>query len=273
MTHCLRWSRSVMGDVDTTGPGGARRAPTLADVLCDGRHAVFAAGALVVSGGHLSSVGASSGCLSSEAWSGRRGTTLPFAPRSHRVGPRCRVVDTTEHHHGVRVGRLFFGELDSFSAARFALVATALVLVLVGCSDRELARERPAKALVPGAAPASGRKPAGATTQAGQAASAATGASSNRRACSGPAPQECCGAVTLCRPSGQRYRRRWPISPCSRHPRCRACPGAACGRAGPAEPEGHHCAVDGRVAVRHRQPGPAWLGPGWALVSASPSPS
>jgi glucose uptake protein len=40
--------------------------------------------------------------------------------------------------------------------------------------------ERPAKALVPGAAPTSGRKPAGAT-QAGQAAWAATGANSSRR--------------------------------------------------------------------------------------------
>jgi glucose uptake protein len=78
-------------------------------------------------------------------------------------------------------GAFLFGELDSFSAARFALVATALVLVLVGVllivSSQE---ERPAKALVQGAAPAWDRKRAGAT-QAGQAASAATGASSNRR--------------------------------------------------------------------------------------------
>jgi glucose uptake protein len=60
-------------------------------------------------------------------------------------------------------GALLFGELDSFSAARFALVASALVLVLVGVllivSSQD---ERRAKALVPGAVPASGRKPAGA---------------------------------------------------------------------------------------------------------------
>jgi len=78
-------------------------------------------------------------------------------------------------------GALLFGELNSFSAARFALVATALVLVLVGVllivSSQD---ERRAKALVPGAVPASGRNPAGAT-QAGQGASAATGASSYRR--------------------------------------------------------------------------------------------
>jgi glucose uptake protein len=146
-------------------------------------NAVFAAGALVVSGGHLSF--------------GWREFWLPFvgglvwtagnysAFRASEAIGLARAAGSWTPLNIITAfvwGAFLFGELDSFSAARFALVATALVLVLVGVllivSSQE---ERPAKALVPGAAPASGRKPAGATTQAGQAASAATGASSNRR--------------------------------------------------------------------------------------------
>ena len=146
-------------------------------------NAVFAAVALVASGGHLSF--------------GWREFWLPFvgglvwtagnysAFRASEAIGLARAAGSWTPLNIITAfvwGAFLFGELDSFSAARFALVATALVLVLVGVllivSSQE---ERPAKALVPGAAPASGRKPAGATTQAGQAASAATGASSNRR--------------------------------------------------------------------------------------------
>ena len=145
-------------------------------------NAVFAAVALVASGGHLSF--------------GWREFWLPFvgglvwtagnysAFRASEAIGLARAAGSWTPLNIITAfvwGAFLFGELDSFSAARFALVATALVLVLVGVllivSSQE---ERPAKALVPGAAPASGRKPAGAT-QAGQAASAATGASSNRR--------------------------------------------------------------------------------------------
>jgi glucose uptake protein len=145
-------------------------------------NAVFAAGALVVSGGHLSF--------------GWREFWLPFvgglvwtagnysAFRASEAIGLARAAGSWTPLNIITAfvwGAFLFGELDSFSAARFALVATALVLVLVGVllivSSQE---ERPAKALVPGAAPASGRKPAGAT-QVGQAASAATGANSSRR--------------------------------------------------------------------------------------------
>jgi glucose uptake protein len=145
-------------------------------------NAVFAAVALVASGGHLSF--------------GWREFWLPFvgglvwtagnysAFRASEAIGLARAAGSWTPLNIITAfvwGAFLFGELDSFSAARFALVATALVLVLVGVllivSSQE---ERPAKALVPGAAPASGRKPAGAT-QAGQAASAATGANSSRR--------------------------------------------------------------------------------------------
>jgi glucose uptake protein len=145
-------------------------------------NAVFAAVALVASGGHLSF--------------GWREFWLPFvgglvwtagnysAFRASEAIGLARAAGSWTPLNIIAAfawGALLFGELDSFSAARFALVATALVLVLVGVllivSSQE---ERPAKALVQGAAPAWDRKRAGAT-QAGQAASAATGASSNRR--------------------------------------------------------------------------------------------
>jgi len=145
-------------------------------------NAVFAAVALVASGGHLSF--------------GWREFWLPFvgglvwtagnysAFRASEAIGLARAAGSWTPLNIITAfvwGAFLFGELDSFSAARFALVATALVLVLVGVllivSSQE---ERPAKALVPGAAPASGRKPAGAT-QVGQAASAATGANSSRR--------------------------------------------------------------------------------------------
>ena len=145
-------------------------------------NAVFAAGALVASGGHLSF--------------GWREFWLPFvgglvwtagnysAFRASEAIGLARAAGSWTPLNIITAfvwGAFLFGELDSFSAARFALVATALVLVLVGVllivSSQE---ERPAKALVQGAAPAWDRKRAGAT-QAGQAASAATGASSNRR--------------------------------------------------------------------------------------------
>ena len=55
-------------------------------------------------------------------------------------------------------GALLFGELDSFSGARFCLVGAALVLVLVGVVLIVGSQDgRPAEALVPVAAPASGR--------------------------------------------------------------------------------------------------------------------
>ena len=145
-------------------------------------NAVFAAVALVASGGHLSF--------------GWREFWLPFVGGLVWTAGNYSAFRTSEAIGLARAagswtplniitafvwGAFLFGELDSFSAARFALVATALVLVLVGVllivSSQE---ERPAKALVQGAAPAWDRKRAGAT-QAGQAASAATGASSNRR--------------------------------------------------------------------------------------------
>ena len=145
-------------------------------------NAVFAAVALVASGGHLSF--------------GWREFWLPFvgglvwtagnysAFRASEAIGLARAAGSWTPLNIITAfvwGAFLFGELDSFSAARFALVATALVLVLAGVllivSSQE---ERPAKALVPGAAPASGRKPAGAT-QAGQAAWAATGANSSRR--------------------------------------------------------------------------------------------
>ena len=145
-------------------------------------NAVFAAVALVASGGHLSF--------------GWREFWLPFvgglvwtagnysAFRASEAIGLARAAGSWTPLNIITAfvwGAFLFGELDSFSAARFALVATALVLVLVGVllivSSQE---ERPAKALVQGAAPAWDRKRAGAT-QAGQAASAATGASSNRR--------------------------------------------------------------------------------------------
>ena len=144
-------------------------------------NAVFAAVALVASGGHLSF--------------GWREFWLPFvgglvwtagnysAFRASEAIGLARAAGSWTPLNIITAfvwGAFLFGELDSFSAARFALVATALVLVLVGVllivSSQE---ERPAKALVQGAAPAWDRKRAGAT-QAGQAASAATGASSNR---------------------------------------------------------------------------------------------
>jgi glucose uptake protein len=78
-------------------------------------------------------------------------------------------------------GAVLFGELNSFSGARFALVATALVLVVVGVVLIVTSQdERPAKALVPGVVPASGRTPAGATP-AGPGGAAVTGARSYRR--------------------------------------------------------------------------------------------
>jgi glucose uptake protein len=145
-------------------------------------NAVFAAVALVASGGHLSF--------------GWREFWLPFvgglvwtagnysAFRASEAIGLARAAGSWTPLNIITAfvwGAFLFGELDSFSAARFALVATALVLVLVGVllivSSQE---ERPAKALVQGAAPAWDRKRAGAT-QAGQVASAATGASSNRR--------------------------------------------------------------------------------------------
>ena len=145
-------------------------------------NAVFAAVALVASGGHLSF--------------GWREFWLPFvgglvwtagnysAFRASEAIGLARAAGSWTPLNIITAfvwGAFLFGELDSFSAARFALVATALVLVLVGVllivSSQE---ERPAKALVQGAAPAWDRKRAGAT-QAGQAASAATGASSPRR--------------------------------------------------------------------------------------------
>jgi len=145
-------------------------------------NAVFAAVALVASGGHLSF--------------GWREFWLPFvgglvwtagnysAFRASEAIGLARAAGSWTPLNIITAfvwGAFLFGELDSFSAARFALVATALVLVSVGVllivSSQE---ERPAKALVQGAAPAWDRKRAGAT-QAGQAASAATGASSNRR--------------------------------------------------------------------------------------------
>jgi glucose uptake protein len=145
-------------------------------------NAVFAAVALVASGGHLSF--------------GWREFWLPFvgglvwtagnysAFRASEAIGLARAAGSWTPLNIITAfvwGAFLFGELDSFSAARFALVATALMLVSVGVllivSSQE---ERPAKALVQGAAPAWDRKRAGAT-QAGQAASAATGASSNRR--------------------------------------------------------------------------------------------
>ena len=144
-------------------------------------NAVFAAVALVASGGHLSF--------------GWREFWLPFvgglvwtagnysAFRASEAIGLARAAGSWTPLNIITAfvwGAFLFGELDSFSAARFALVATALMLVSVGVllivSSQE---ERPAKALVQGAAPAWDRKRAGAT-QAGQAASAATGASSNR---------------------------------------------------------------------------------------------
>jgi glucose uptake protein len=78
-------------------------------------------------------------------------------------------------------GAFLFGELDSFSGARFSLVGAALVLVLVGVVLIVGSQDgRPAEALVPAAAPASGREPAGAT-QAGHGPSAAAGAGGYRR--------------------------------------------------------------------------------------------
>jgi glucose uptake protein len=145
-------------------------------------NAVFAAVALVVSGGHLSF--------------GWREFWLPFvgglvwtagnysAFRASEAIGLARAAGSWTPLNIITAfvwGALLFGELSSFSAARFALVATALALVLVGVLLIVTSQdERRAKALVPGAVPASGRKPAGATP-AGQAASAATGASSNRR--------------------------------------------------------------------------------------------
>ena len=78
-------------------------------------------------------------------------------------------------------GALLFGELDSFSGARFCLVGAALVLVLVGVVLIVGSQDgRPAEALVPVAAPASGREPAGGT-QAGHGPSAAAGTGGYRR--------------------------------------------------------------------------------------------
>jgi glucose uptake protein len=143
---------------------------------------VFAAVALVASGGHLSF--------------GWREFWLPFvgglvwtagnysAFRASETIGLARAAGSWTPLNIITAfvwGALLFGELDSFSAARFVLVATAFVLVLAGVllivGSQE---ERPAKALAPGAAPASSRKPAGAT-RAGPAASTATGANSNRR--------------------------------------------------------------------------------------------
>ena len=145
-------------------------------------NAVFAAVALVASGGHLSF--------------GWREFWLPFvgglvwtagnysAFRASETIGLARAAGSWTPLNIITAfawGALLFGELDSFSAARFALVATALALVLVGVLLIVTSQdERRAKALVPGAVPASGRKPAGAA-QAGPGASAATGASSYRR--------------------------------------------------------------------------------------------
>jgi glucose uptake protein len=144
-------------------------------------NAVFAAVALLASGGHLSF--------------GWREFWLPFvgglvwtagnysAFRASETIGLARAAGSWTPLNIITAfvwGALLFGELDSFSAARSALVATALVLVLVGVllivSSQD---ERRTKALVPGAVPAWGRKPAGAA-QAGPGASAAIGASSYR---------------------------------------------------------------------------------------------
>jgi glucose uptake protein len=144
-------------------------------------NAVFAAVALVASGGHLSF--------------GWREFWLPFvgglvwtagnysAFRASETIGLARAAGSWTPLNIITAfvwGALLFGELDSFSAARFALVASALVLVLVGVllivSSQD---ERPAKALVPGAVPASGRKPGG-PTSAGQATAASTNAGSYR---------------------------------------------------------------------------------------------
>jgi glucose uptake protein len=145
-------------------------------------NAVFAAVALVASGGHL--------------FFGWRAFWLPFvgglvwtagnysAFRASETIGLARAAGSWTPLNILTAfgwGALLFGELKSFSAARFVLVATALVLVLVGVllivSSQD---ERPAQALVSGAVRASGRKPARATP-AGPGASAATGASSYRR--------------------------------------------------------------------------------------------
>jgi glucose uptake protein len=144
-------------------------------------NAVFAAVALVASGGHLSF--------------GWREFWLPFvgglvwtagnysAFRASETIGLARAAGSWTPLNILTAfvwGGLLFGELDGFSAARFALVATALVLVLVGVllivSSQD---ERRAKALVPGAVPAWGPKPAGAT-QAGQETAASTNAGSYR---------------------------------------------------------------------------------------------
>jgi len=57
------------------------------------------------------------------------------------------------------------------------------------------------------------------------------------------------GQFTLCRLSGQRCRRRWQFPLALGILAAGLALALACGRAGPAEPEGHYCAVDGRVAV------------------------
>jgi glucose uptake protein len=145
-------------------------------------NAVFAAVALVAGGGHLSF-----------AW---RGFWLPFfgglvwtagnhsAFRASEAIGLARAAGSWTPLNIITAfvwGALLFGELDSFSAARFALVATALVLVLVGVLLIVTSQdERRAEALVPGAVPASGDAPAG-PTPAGPAASAATGARRYRR--------------------------------------------------------------------------------------------
>ncbi len=138
--------------MDTTGPGAARRSPTLADVLRDGRQCRFCRR-----------------CSGRQRWPpllrlarvlvafrrrpGLDGGKLLCLSRlgGHRVGPRCRVVDTTEHHHGVRVGRLSLwrtGQLQRRSVrpgrnrARARLGGGAL--------DRELARRASSQGTGPG---------------------------------------------------------------------------------------------------------------------------
>ena len=235
-----------MGDVDTTGPDRARRAPTLADVLRDGNIA-FAAVALVASGNHLSF--------------GWREFWLPFAGglvwtagnysafRASEAIGLARAAGSWTPLNIIAAfawGALLFGELDSFSAARFALVASALVLVLVGVllivSSQD---ERPAKALVPGAVPASGRKPAG-PTSAGQATATSTNAGSYR------------GGLLWASAAGVLWGSyfvpaQWAKVPTqvANFPLALGILTAGFALALPAaEP----------VAVRHRQPGPAWPG-------------
>jgi glucose uptake protein len=149
-------------------------------------NAIFAAVALVASGGHLSF--------------GWRQFWLPFvgglvwtagnysAFRASETIGLARAAGSWTPLNIITAfvwGALLFGELDSFSAARSVLVATAFVLVLVGVLLIVTSQqERPAPSLVPSAARAPIVKPAGPNLARarppGPGSPAATGASSHR---------------------------------------------------------------------------------------------